>query len=352
MDARRWFWGIVAATGAVLGSVLVLDYTVDPLLRYRLVPDALPYMKGDNRPVIPGLIDFVPFDTVVLGTSMCKNIRPSTVAAATGHSAVNLAMSGSSPWEQATVLRRALATGKTRHVIWGIDFHVFHGAALRGQENLVPYLYDEPRTLADELRYLLSFATAEPAVKTLARRGDARYQRHFDLDFVTSNETEASEFGRAQVLDKWNHRQGYTFTGAEYRLDLLERSFEANVAPLLEDAQGVDFRIFFPPYSILGWKDLQEHGWLDTTLAFKHWLIHRLLQYDNVRLFDFQNVASITHDLDDYRDLTHYSPQVCTFLLEQMNTDAYRIHDDADVEEIRAQLAALDFHALGIASAE
>ena len=42
----------------------------------------------------------------------------------------------------------------------------------------------------------------------------------------------------------------------------------------------------------------------------------RLLSYENVRMFCFQNQRDIVCDLNNYADYTHYHADVCRYIVE------------------------------------
>ena len=59
------------------------------------------------------------------------------------------------------------------------------------------------------------------------------------------------------------------------------------------------FDIYFPPYSILQFVAMRDASpaTLKTVYDFSAQALPRLLQYPNVRLYDFRAVEGVTHDL-------------------------------------------------------
>jgi hypothetical protein len=46
----------------------------------------------------------------------------------------------------------------------------------------------------------------------------------------------------------------------------------------------------------------------------------------NVELFDFQITKEITHNLNNYKDITHYSQDINYWILEQINKNNFLLN--------------------------
>ena len=78
----------------------------------------------------------------------------------------------------------------------------------------------------------------------------------------------------------------------------------------------IRFTFFAPPYSVLYWKNLQHNGKLDATIRAMQTVYGNLLQYDNVRLFFFQDDWTRITDLDNYKDFSHYCTDYNRYMLD------------------------------------
>lgn len=342
LSSKQWFYSVLALVVLAITSVLLLNYKIDPLLQFRFDPENPPYVKGKNRHRNPGIIKHVDYDTVIMGTSMAKNSRPQDAEALLGGKAINLAMSGSSAWEQATYLEQALETGKVSTVIMCYDIFMFSGAHDRGKNNFEPYLYAAEPGISDRLRYLLNSHTTERSVKTLSRRGKSKQQKYFDIKNSTYTAGHY-QYNRDRILTAWRSERGYNFSGPDFSLEKLQASFEHNFRPLFEQYPAIRFRIFYPPYSILAWVDLVNNGGLETTMAFKSWLSEQTLRYPQVELYDFQDLASITHNLDNYTDLLHHSPAISRQVLQAIRDKQHLVTSTGLASRnIRQQLGRLE----------
>ena len=97
-------------------------------------------------------------------------------------------------------------------------------------------------------------------------------------------------------------------TPEEYRpfidgnVDLLEQ--------LVRDYPDTVFCFFYPPYSLLWWDNMIRSGQLEQSLYAAEASMERLLSYDNVRIYYFQNEEDVTLDLDLYMDPIHFSEDI------------------------------------------
>jgi len=94
--------------------------------------------------------------------------------------------------------------------------------------------------------------------------------------------------------------------------DGMYANFERDAVELIKSNPTIEFLIFFPPYSILNPAAMQmvAPSTLELILRFNEYQLKRLSEFPNVSVFDFRDVESITHNLDNYRDTVHYTPEI------------------------------------------
>jgi hypothetical protein len=107
----------------------------------------------------------------------------------------------------------------------------------------------------------------------------------------------------------------------------------------------VTFDIYLPPYSILQWIALRETSpeTLRSVYAFSDYFCRRLVGFSNVRLFDFRGVKDVTHDLNNYSDVIHHSPEIDQKILGWLAQGKYRVDKAAPtaaLDQLEAQVEA------------
>ena len=113
-----------------------------------------------------------------------------------------------------------------------------------------------------------------------------------------------------------------------------QKELEANIALLTAQVEAhpeTEFIFFYPTYSMLWWDGIVRSGERDAYIYNEIQMTKALLQYDNVRIFCFQDDAEIATNLDNYMDTIHFSQDINRRMLDkiiagenEMTTDNYQ----------------------------
>ena len=119
--------------------------------------------------------------------------------------------------------------------------------------------------------------------------------------------------------------------------------FERDAIGLISANPDVAFDIYLPPYSILQWVALRETSpeTLQSVYAFSAYFCRRLMDLPNVRLFDFRSLSEATHNLDNYSDVIHHSPDIDLKILDWLAHGKYRVDASAptaSLDQLKAQV--------------
>ena len=340
---RRWSLSVLGATLSALAAVLAVNALVDPFQQYRLASTHPPrFYRLHHRFINPGLAKNAAYDTVLIGSSIMESTRNDTIAAACGGPAVNLSMPAISASEIRLLLQAVYLARKPHRVIVVLDFNALAGAPDARQEDAGPlptYLYDA--NVLDDLPYLLSGVVLGKSVSVLLERDDEPFTTDANAPWFWADRV---TFGRAEVLRGLDLNDlNARFRQPVRTLAGMQASFERNILPVLGAHPGTHFDLVWPPYSMLVWLDFLQRGQLDATLAFKRYMAQATARLPNVTIVDLQGHDEITGNLDLYRDLYHFAPQVNEWVVAR--TCAHLDDEDAsNVEryerELRAKVAA------------
>ncbi len=88
------------------------------------------------------------------------------------------------------------------------------------------------------------------------------------------------------------------------------------------------------------WGDDVQRRQLDAVLAFKRFVFAATRDLPNVRIVDLQPLAFVTHYLDNYTDLYHFSPAINEWLIAEACGDRHRVRNDGDVDALERDLRA------------
>ena len=111
----------------------------------------------------------------------------------------------------------------------------------------------------------------------------------------------------------------------------MDWSIEDNLIRLIRANPGINFWLFFPPYSVLAYVPA-DSAQLIAQIPFERAVLRELTPFPNVRVFDFQSATEVTHDLGNYTDPVHYGRRINEWIVDSIASDRFRITSD-DVEQ-------------------
>ena len=330
---------LLIATVVFAGAVASLNALVDPFQHYRKSAWYEPrFYRTLQRHIDPGLARHYDYDTVITGSSMMENYRNAEAGAILNGKVINLAMGAATAYELRQLLTTVLATGKARHIIFDLNFNAFSGSPTTEvvTEPLPLYLYDDLRW--NDVHYLLQSQTLAKSVEIALGLTRGRYSTNADAPWYWADEYAFSKETVLRGLDLANINRDYRQPSRT--LEGMLASFETNLLPLFRAHPEVRFSLVYPPYSALVWKDFQQRGQVAVSLAFKRAVFAAVRGLPNVALYDFQARLEWVTDLNNYKDIYHFSPRISRQLIEAIADGTHRV-DENTVEEFDGILSTL-----------
>ena len=355
-DLLRFF----TASLFIMLAAAALNFAVDPLQIFRPARLFTAMYSQDSRLQNAGLIKSQTFDTVFMGTSLAIHFRQSDIDRILSVKSLKLAMNGSSSREQAFVLAAAMARHPKR-VIWEVDDWIFHDTPeidanthlpadlYRGNaKGIASYLFSG--AMARESVWIAARSTSplEPVLAPLANEALFKFplSNVDDINTLQPADDVRAIYNAKRAMAAFRYitdpvRSKYLLDDTDY--DMKVHVFERDAIGLISANPGVTFDIYLPPYSILQWVALRETSpeTLQSVYAFSALFCRRLMDFPNVRLFDFRAVNEVTHDLDNYSDVIHHSPAIDLKVLNWLAQNRYRVDAavlTASLDELKAQV--------------
>jgi hypothetical protein len=353
---------LLCASAAIIVMAVALNFTVDPLQLFRPARLFAAMYSQDTRMQDAGLIRSQDFDTVFMGTSLAIHFRQSDIDRVLGVHSLKLAMTGSNSREQSFVLAAALERHPKR-VIWQMDDWIFHDAPevdadvyfpadlyRRNAKGIASYLFSG--AMARESLWLAarSIPPLEPAVARLTSGVVFKFSipRVEDIYALGPGFDESAAYNAQKAATAFAYitapvRSKYLAEGADYAA--MVRNFDRDAVGLITKNPDVKFDIYFPPYSILQWVAMRDASpaTLKIVYDFTAHVSQRLTQLPNVSLHDFRAIKDITHDLTNYADVIHHSPDIDLKLLSTLAAGddiVDRTAPTASLDRLKAQVEA------------
>ncbi len=325
MTPARYIAGSIVGAALLLGAAGAVDYVVDPFQQFR-EPTLYHarFYRSFQRHENPGIARNYRFDRAVVGSSFFENISGSEVDSAFGGGrTMNLCMSAMTAYDERKLLEVILRKGTVRQVISNVDYNMFSGPVDRSgfAEKLPLYLYDD--THWNDYPYLLSMVTLRKSLDILVRRRETGQRIDPDKPWYWADE---ETFGAKNVIARLDYNDlNKHFKQPPRGIEGMMASFEANFVPVVAAHPETTFFFVWPPHSVLVWVDFRERRQLDVSLDFKKRFVEAMSRYPNVRVFDFQDRMDLIGNLDDFRDIYHFSPKISSYVVQAVARDEGRI---------------------------
>lgn len=342
MSKKNWLIIVASVSLTLLLFVGALNYIIDPLQHYRKATWYRTCFCEDARYLNPGLAKNFEYDSILIGTSMSDNFVPSYIDKKLKVRVLKLSMQGASAYEENRIMETAIRTGKVRNIIFGLDVFSFIGDPKRlyyGEGSMPFHLYDE--SYLNDYKYLLNFDTLMNQSRHSLAANFFNRKEKLEID-MAYNWNKYFTFSKENAVKDWRKMNIMKKRDVEkYRFAILKESFDQNILPHIKSNPQIKFYIFYPPYSILTWVDISEKGFLEDALDFNRYVFEATRRFNNVKVYNFQDEGKITLDLDNYKDVNHYSQKINEFIIDSIAKNAYLMTEenaDGHFERLKDQV--------------
>lgn len=275
-----------------------------------------------------GIVKYVPFDSVVIGTSMLENTSSKEAGEKLGGEWVNLSMPGASHYEKVLVANFAIGTKSIKRVIMSVDG--WYGSYKVVNNTFEPDLY----TSGDLAAKMKVYMTTK-ALKCIFF-GRHCGMRKLDLDRPSAwydDESHKNRFGgfqnwisaypeNEQIRDVFKLLLGQPKDISRNYANERDLIIQNLIVPMVEKSD-TQFDLLISPYSVLYWAmDKQK---FDIFMADYEKLIVAMQPYENVNVYWFYDEPFV-FDIATYKDLTHYRHTINSFMLDAIKNKTHTIN--------------------------
>lgn len=330
---KFWIAFIITALAGILTCMGIIVY-VDPFFHYHAPLKNFPYVVDNQVDMNPGLARHMDYDSVLLGSSMTVSFDTSWFMEELGLKTQKLSYNGAYPKDQSNIMKIIFESKpNVKTVFLGIDELNYSAEPAITKYPITKHLYD--KNPFNDVQYLLNKEVLldyvlKPMVDTKDKSDwNMIYKMwwqpiHYNLANIRLYYTPAEEIPDTTPIEEY--------------IAGIERNLEENIVPYIKNNPNTEFVIFYPPYSILYWYDAKRQDRIDTILEKYDYMTRRLLEYDNVEIHFFQNDENIITNFDNYADYTHYSPEVCHYIVKCFKDKSHKV----TLENLDSQLKILD----------
>lgn len=348
MQPKRWLAGFLGIFLAGLAGCMALVIWVDPFFQYHKPLTWFPYLVDNQVNQNPGLAKHMDYDSILIGSSMTASFNTDWFEELMGMKTQKLSYNGSYPKDLSNIMQLVFdAKGdQVKAVYMAVDQSTFSADPEETKFPVTDYLYDD--NVFNDVPYLLNKdVLLDYILRPLADRKDASDWAELYKPWWTDE-----YYNKANVLmyyEAAEEKQEEEALAADYFKDAVEENLQKNILPYIEAHPETEFYIFYPPYSILFWNDVTREKELEAVIGRLEYMTERLLNYENVHVFNFLGKEDIICNLNNYADYMHYHKNVCRYITECFATGENELHPEnygQAFDEIRTLAMSYDYPAI------
>ena len=315
---------------------------VDPVFHYHAPLQRWGYELFDERYQNDGIVRHFDYDAIITGTSMTENFRTSLFDKIFEVKSVKTSFQGGAYKEIDENLKRAFKENKNiKVVVRGLDIDSINNewdadyvGVTRDGYVFPTYLTDD--NVFNDVSYLWNKTIF---INYTLRDILVRNEEPTSFDEY-ANWNDYADYGLDVILQTYNRKEN---TNKEYVFSDIDRSrlkkmVENNILEVCKENPNTKFYLFWAPYSICWWDDIQKAGIMNYKIDSVEYAIELMKDCPNIRIFLFIENYDVVCNLDNYKDTRHYGEWINDDMLQWMHDGKYEITKDnyeQHIENIR-----------------
>lgn len=338
MKAKKWLVRLFASIISILLVMALTVFIYDPYCYYRIPDNRL--IVNNYRFLNAGIAKNADYNTVILGSSMTQNFNMDSFRTKLGMDPVKLSVGAMSIEGMELTYGLVDRVGKAENVFVCIDLPSLNKDK-DDLETYATYLYND--TAFDDYKYLFGYETWMRLLPlniafNLADAVGIKLPSFYackNIDDIGQWHSDATYDGEKI---KENYMNNYTGVSAQNTVGVQTRMTK-NADKILSIVCSDDTKnviLFFPPYSALYWADSMNQGLFEEYMMVKEYIVNQAEKMPHVAVYDFQPMDIIS-DLDNYKDITHYSAYINEEMVDCFSEKRYLV----DSENISDSIANL-----------
>ena len=349
MNYKKMGITILCMTICALILIGALTFVIDPYFHYRKPFDFQSYSLQNQRYQNDGIARHFNYNAIITGTSMTENFMASEFDKLFSVQSIKIPYAGASFKEIDDAVERALnVNSNVKIVLRSVDhYKLFEDKDYMCYTDYPEYLYDD--NLLNDVNYILNKdillkETYPNILMTLRKAPTMTFDEY-------SNWDNGSVYGRDITLGSYE-RDIYSDSISSFsQLDLetVGGTVYQNFVETAKNNPDTEFYYFLPPYSIVHWDSLYVAGEIERHLEAQKLAISMMLEYDNIHVYSFLTDYDTICNLDNYKDILHYSGAINSKMLVHISRGEYEVTSDncdAYFDEVYNYYTSYDYESI------
>lgn len=330
---KKFLKNFIVQSAVLLILAAVAVAVADPFFHYHAPFGSLKSVVTKSEYQCIGTVRNFDYDGIVLGSSVAENYNNRWFDEAFGGKTIKGIKSSAATVDLIYYLKEAFEAKREtglKNVYYSMDLFALTADAERvfPDESLPLYLYN--KNPFDDVQYLWNKDVVFEHIPYLFAM---TYLDDYD-EGASYNWWQYKVFAEEEALKHYSRSEEIVpmLSEADYKenvdknIDLLEA--------VVKEHPETTFRFLYPPYSMLWWDAAYRKGETEQNLYAAQAAAERLLPYENVKLYFFQNEEALITDLNNYMDTVHFSAEINQKMVEWMKNGEYQLTLENYKEEL------------------
>lgn len=325
MDNKKFVKNTILYSAVILIVIAVTVVIIDPFSHYHMPLFNMGEVATDERTSLIGIAKNDNYEVALVGSSMSENFIDSWFEDGYfGKSAVKLCLQGAHFDDYEIILDEVIKHPELKTVVFGLDNYILTDDPSEQEITIPEYLYNDK--LTDDSHYLWNKSVVFEflpmfIINNILEKGSD------DNAYVWEN---LFPYGKAASIASYISFRPEGPKEREASDTYFENAdlFLSKFTKYIEARPDVRFYVYAPPYSILFWDYSLLNGRLEAEICLLERVYSKLLEYDNVELYYFQDDKDIITNLDNYRDYSHYKQAINYYMYSKMKKGEKRLTKD------------------------
>ena len=325
MDNKKFVKNTILYSAVILIAIAVTVVIIDPFSHYHMPLFNMGAVATDERTSLIGIAKNDNYEVALVGSSMSENYIDSWFEDGYfGKSVVKLFLQGAHFDDYEIILDEVIKHPELKTVVFGLDNYILTDDPSEQEITIPEYLYNDK--LTDDSHYLWNKSVVFEflpmfIINNILEKGSDDNAYVWENLFPYGKDASIASYISFRPEGP-KEREAYDtyFENADLFLSKFTKYIEAR--------PDVRFYVYAPPYSILFWDYSLLNGRLEAEICLLERVYSKLLEYDNVELYYFQDDKDIITNLDNYRDYSHYKQAINYYMYSKMKKGEKRLTKD------------------------
>ena len=278
------------------------------------------------------------YDAVILGSSMSQGFKCSEFDKVFNCESIKMTMPGANFKEISFIAEYAMKYRDIKIAMLDSSVYFFRQKITLEQ---IPKEHYKEKNHFTMLKKSLAITDFVQAIDFFIKfiKGKVKYTTRDELyDWNLSNKCGEKYFAKALLYKNTT----YSFFDNN-ALNNVNENLNKVLIPLFTRHKDKKFILFFPPYSIMFYRSV------DPTLyvKLKSQIIDNLLTMNNIMIYDFETAFNITQNFNNYKDVTHYSGRINSWILSEISKGNYLLtkqNKEHQLKLLHDKLSSYDYN--------